>query len=287
VTTSTTDLSVYDRPPVDAPDGPAPTYLLVHGSMDRATSFRRLEMALPEATIISYDRRGYAGSLDRGPTEDFAPQVDDLVEVLDGRAVVAFGHSFGAGVVAAAAVRRPDLIRAAVLWEPPMPWRPGWPTSTAGALALDGTDPAETAEAFMIRLVGRRIWDRLPPSTHAARRAEGATLVAEMRSLRSGPPWDPTEVTVPVIIGSGTESHPHQQRNVETIATEFPDAERVAVDGAHHGAHLSHPAEIAALMRRARSRADGRAGVAAATVRRAHGPAAESSKSATDEESPS
>jgi pimeloyl-ACP methyl ester carboxylesterase len=248
-------LAIHVRAGADDRETSPYPYLLVHGSMDRASSFRRLQARLGEATIISYDRRGYAGSSARPPSTDFDDQVADLLEVLGGRPVVALGHSFGADVVAATAVRHPDLIRAAVLWEPPMPWMPWWPPSTAGASVLtDERDPAEVGESFMIRMVGRRVWERLPPTTRQARRDEGATLVAEMRALRGPVPWYPADLTVPVIVGTGEASQEHHRRACGELALALPDAELATIDGARHGAHLSHPGELADLLRRAAAR---------------------------------
>jgi pimeloyl-ACP methyl ester carboxylesterase len=95
------------------------TVVLVHGSMDRASSFARLTSKLPDWTVVAYDRRGYAGSRQTGPPETFEQQVDDLLEVLDGEPAVTFGHSFGGDVVLAVAAQHPLLIPAALVWEPP------------------------------------------------------------------------------------------------------------------------------------------------------------------------
>jgi pimeloyl-ACP methyl ester carboxylesterase len=254
-------LLIHERGPLAAGDptasGPWP-YLLVHGSMDRSTSFVRLAARLPDSTVITYDRRGYAGSSARAPSEDFADQVADLLEVVAGREVVAFGHSFGGDVVLAAAQRHPELIRAALVWEAPMPWLPTWPAATAGGAVLaDDRDDADVAEAFMRRMVSDRIWERLPATTRAARRREGPALIAEMRSLRSTTPWDPSAVTIPVIVGAGGASREHHRRSAVDLAAALPDAELVAVPEARHGAHLSHPAELAALLQRVARRAMG------------------------------
>ena len=48
-------------------------------------------------------------------------------------------------------------------------------------------NPEDSAEAFMRRLVGNKVWERLPERTRTARRSEGRVLVGELRDLRSGP----------------------------------------------------------------------------------------------------
>jgi pimeloyl-ACP methyl ester carboxylesterase len=250
-------LDITERSPVE--EGPAAGALVVcvHGSMDRGASFRRLMSRLADCTIITYDRRGYAGSLDVPLSAEFQVQVDDLVEVLDGRPAVAFGHSFGGDVVLATAEQRPDLLPAVAVFEPPQPWLPGWSTGSAGNAIVNqfGENAAAAAELFMRRMVGDRTWERLPPSTRDQRRAEGAALIADLRALRGQPPFDPSAITVPVILGYGSRSKPHHVEGTQRLAAALPNAELVVVEGSTHGAHLSHASEVAKLVRRALARA--------------------------------
>ncbi len=244
-------LKVFRRQPQSDGPGRDRTVVLVHGSLDRATSFTRLTSKLPDWTVLSYDRRGYAGSAGTGPPETFEQQVEDLLEVLDGEPAVTFGHSFGGDVVLAVASRNPGLIPSAVVWEPPQPWLAWWPSHTAAAGPGADLAPDERAEWFMRRMVGDRIWDRLPSSTRAQRRAEGNTLEAEMSSLRGGAVFDAAQVRIPVLVGRGGRSHTHQRRGARELAAALPRGELVEIAEAEHGAHLSHPNELAALLRRA------------------------------------
>ncbi|MDQ6839262.1 MAG: alpha/beta hydrolase [Actinomycetota bacterium] len=229
-------------------DGPGSgtSVLLVHGSMDRATSFRRVMRYLPEMTVITYDRRGYAGSVGVAPSDDFAVQADDLVKILDGRRVVALGHSLGGDVALAAAQHRPDLVEAAVVYEPPQPWRPWWPTASASHHA---GDPGAVAEAFMRRVVGDRVWQALPEATRQRRREEGMALQSEMRALHHGVPFDAAIIEVPVVVACGSEGSAHHRRSAPALASELADGRLVQVDGAGHGVHLSHPEQLADLVR--------------------------------------
>ena len=233
-------------------DGPADgaLVLLVHGSMDRATSFRRVGKHLPDWSIVAFDRRGYAGSVGARPSEDFATQVDDLLEVLGDRQAVGVGHSYGGAVLLAAAAQRPDLLDTVVIYEPPQPWRDWWPRRTAGGQALGGDrEPADLAEGFMRRMVGDRVWQGLPAATRQRRREEGEALRAEMRALRDGPCFDATTLKIPVLASSGSEGSVHQKRSARVLADEAPYGYFVEVDGAGHGVHLSHPRELASLAR--------------------------------------
>lgn len=219
--------------------------------MDRAASFARLTAHLAEWTVVAYDRRGYAGSAGLGPARGFDEQVDDLVDVLDGEPAVAFGHSYGGDVVLAAGARHPDLLRAALVWEPPQPWLPWWPHASPSGGAGAGMEPEEQAEWFMRRMVGDRVWDRLPAATRSQRRAEGVALQAEMAAFGAGAPFDPASIVVPVLVGRGGRSRPHQRRAARELAATLPRGELAEVAGADHGAHLSHPGEVAGLLRQA------------------------------------
>jgi pimeloyl-ACP methyl ester carboxylesterase len=229
----------------------APVVVLVHGSLDRSSSFARVQRLLTDCTVVRFDRRGYGRSLAAGPPESFEQQVDDLEAVLADRYVVLAGHSYGGVICLALAARRPDLVSTVVSYEAPMPWAPWWPTSSAGSDALTAPDPAEAAERFMRRMVGDDRWERLPASTRAQRRAEGEALVAEMRALRGpgGAPYDPLAVTVPVVVGCGAESSARHRRTAEELAGSLPHARLEIVEGASHGVHLTHPSSLARLIR--------------------------------------
>jgi pimeloyl-ACP methyl ester carboxylesterase len=228
--------------------------VLVHGSMDRSTSFARLQRELEGLTVVRYDRRGYGRSVDAGPATSFDQQVEDLAGVVGTTPSVVVGHSYGGVIAAALAQRRPDLVLALVAYEAPMPWQPWWPATSAGGTAMRiADDPGDAAEAFMRRMVGDARWERLPPSTRAARRAEGPALIAELAHLRGieDPPYDPAHIEVPVVAGSGSDTAEHHRRAPRELAAAAPRGEHHEVDGCGHGVHLTHPAALATMVRRA------------------------------------
>ncbi len=234
-------------------EGHGPRVVLVHGTMDRASSFARVARHLEGYEVTRYDRRGYGHSVVLGPPRDLDQQVDDLLEVVGDAPAIAAGHSYGGTIALAAAQRAPASVVGVVAYEAPMPWREWWPTNSAGANAVASAEgPAEAAERFMRRMIGDRRWERLPPSTREARRAEGATLVAEMGHTRPPhpPSFDPAAVTVPVVAAHGTEGAPHHGRSAEVLAEEAPAAALIVVDGAGHGIHLTDPAAMAAMVGR-------------------------------------
>lgn len=209
-------------------------------------------MRLRDLHVIRYDRRGYGRSIEAGPAP-LDRHVEDLLSVLHGRPATVFGHSYGGVVALVAAEREPDVARSVLAFEPPTPWRPWWPT----AEAAPPEDPAEEAEAFLRRAVGDRLWERLPARIREARRAEGVALRSDIASLQGCAPFDSELVKVPVLAAYGAATTWWHERAARELAADLPHAETAVVEGAQHGVHLTHPAELADLVRRAVARSGG------------------------------
>jgi len=229
----------------------APLVVLVHGSMDRSAGVLRLARRLDDRyRVIRYDRRGYGRSAGVGPPFDVATQVDDLVRVLaahepDRPVAVAFGHSFGGNVVLALADRRPELVGAVAVYETPLSWLDWWPGNSAGGSALMLPDPADAAEAFMRRLVGDSVWDRLPPAKRDERRAEGPAMVGELADLRRGAPWDGDRVVAPVLALHGELARPHHRQAMAHLADLVPAGQVVEIPAAGHAGPHTDPDAVA------------------------------------------
>lgn len=234
--------------------------MLVHGSMDRSAGFARVVGHLGDHHVVRYDRRGYGRSRDAGPPAGVAGHVDDLLDVITGhagtgQAAVVVGHSYGGVVALGAAAARPDVVAAVGAFESPLPWLPWWPASSDGRGGdVADQEPADVAERFLRRMLGNERWEALPAATRRDRRREGPALVAEMTSVRQEPPFDLDAVEVPVVAGHGSRSGEHHRRGTQLLAERFGGTPFV-IDGATHGAHLTHPAAFAAFTRTAMARA--------------------------------
>jgi pimeloyl-ACP methyl ester carboxylesterase len=266
---------VVEHPPAAGWDGyDGPVVVLVHGSLDRGTSFLRTVRRLPEWGLVTYDRRGYQGSRPPSPRPGepgprFARHVEDLLGVaaaVPGGAggggrnrVRAVGHSVGGNVVMGAALADPGAFASIGAFEPPLPWLGFRRGDRAGDPAPDverrwsalAEDPAEEAERFFRRMVGDATWERLPEAMREERRADGPALVADLLDLRGDALFDATALRVPVAFGcSDALEELHHRRIVEWLAEHVEGAEMVEITGAGHGAHLSHPDAFADLVRR-------------------------------------
>jgi pimeloyl-ACP methyl ester carboxylesterase len=254
-------LFVIDRPAggyLDRDDSPTsgPVVVLVHGTLDRANSFRRAIRRLEDLRVVSYDRRGYQDSRGSGPAVGVEGHIEDLLGVLEeiGEPSVVVGHSLGGVVAVGAAVAQPVRFASVGAFEPPMRWIPveGRPS---GRFAMAAQDPDAAVEAFYRGRVGDAAWDRLEPAARADRLADGPALVAELASLNGDAPFDVTKLSVPVVFGCGGASDEFHKENVAWLANNVPGAEQITIPGAGHGAHLTHPDAFADFVRAAVARA--------------------------------
>jgi len=237
-----------------------PTLVVVHGSMDRAAGLLRLSRRLDtQFRVVRYDRRGYGRSLSVGPPWTVEANVDDLEAIVRASPVLPvtlFGHSFGGNVVLALAARRPELVSAVVVYETPMSWFDWWPGNSAGGAAMAVDDPGDAAEAFMRRLVGDEVWERLPAAKREERRAEGASMVSELADLRRSPAWDADAVVAPVLALRGEHAKPHHVEGMRRLAEMLPDCRSELVVGAGHaGPHTNADAVATSVVEFLRSSA--------------------------------
>lgn len=224
-----------------AGDAANPTMLLVHGSMDRSAGLLRLSRRLDHCRhVLRFDRRGYGRSRSVGPPWTVAANVDDAEALIAGVAgrVDVVGHSFGGNVALALAERRPDLIRSVTVYETPLSWLDWWPGNSAGGAAMAAGSAGDAAEAFMRRLVGDSVWERLPAARQQERRAEGAAMLAELADLRAAPPWSAAAIEAPVLVLVGAHARGHHEAAGSWLVEQLPSARhRVIPDAGHAGPH--------------------------------------------------
>jgi pimeloyl-ACP methyl ester carboxylesterase len=102
--------------------GSGQTVLLIHGGGEDAEMWRPIAERLTGFTVVTYDRRGTLRSgRDDWPGGGSAQHADDaagLVDALNLDDVIVFGGSSGAIVALRLALRHPERIRQALIYEP-------------------------------------------------------------------------------------------------------------------------------------------------------------------------
>lgn len=233
----------------------SPRVLLVHGTLDRAATFQRVRRRLTNYTVVLVDRRGYGDSVALAPAHGTANHARDIIDALhEGGPATVVGHSYGGLVALEAARQRPDLVTTLGVYEPPLPFLDWWERrgdpGQPGALP---SDPALASEHFFRSVVGDHAWERLPESFRAARRAEGPALLEDIRAANSDA-IDIGGITTPVLVGHGSAGARHFARGAAELVELLPNAALQVLEGAGHGAHMSHADGFAAFTRSAQKR---------------------------------
>jgi len=129
-----------------------PVIVLLHQSLARSEDWENIFPRLATRyRTIAYDARGH-GRSGRAPEYTLRAFADDALRVLREIAkapAVLIGHSLGAVTALVTAADAPELVRAIVLEDPPIPFPKAWDQARYGALreALGSGDPVALAKA--------------------------------------------------------------------------------------------------------------------------------------------
>jgi pimeloyl-ACP methyl ester carboxylesterase len=229
------------------PDGA--TVVLVHGSLDRSYSFRRVVGRLPDLRVVSYDRRGYGDSIAAGPPSGLEEHVADLLEIVGPGPATVVAHSFGAHIAVLAAMARPAAVVSLGLWEPPVPWMAFWPEAARESVAriASASDPPAVAERGAKLMMGKEKWFALSEEVRERWRAEGQAFMVDMASELEAP-YDWTELRTPTIVGYGEQTWPWSVEACQRVAAILGCGTFVAA-GEAHVAHATAPDRFAEFVR--------------------------------------
>lgn len=237
--------------------------MLLHGQPGAGIEWQRVVAALGDAVdAVAPDRPGY-GHNPLGPG-GLAANVDWLDRLIedqgDGRRAVIVAHSWAGGVALGLAQRRPDLMCGLVLAGSV---GPGATTHVDRALAHPVIGGAAMRLAFGVsQPVLRRLLPRSEPDrdaravvvdTFAANQARGLwrTVFTEQAALVRDLPAivDRLErVTTRTWVVAGTRDRVVPFATARALADRLPAAELVAVPGAGHRLHRTHPDVIASVV---------------------------------------
>lgn len=237
--------------------GSGPPVLLVHGTGGAVWDPLPETLAAAGQRAISYHRRGFGASA-CAPIKDPPRHTADAAALLEGLGAapaIVVGHSMGGVISLDLAIRRPDVVRALVLIEPPLHFKKH-PTmammrALLGAQAVRLTRGKERAAERFMRWATRTTdglngYDSTPPEIQAQLLGNSAAI---MRELDSGTgehvkPEELGSISCPVICLVGSITLPDYGRAAERIAKALPSLEIVTVPGAGHLLPVSHPQAV-------------------------------------------
>ena len=248
----------------DLGDADATPLVLLHGgATDRENWADVVALLAADNRLLPVDLAGY-GESDRAPgnysVPDHGKRIATLCEqVADSRGVI-IGHSLGALVAAYVASTRPDVVRAAVLEEPPMfIVEPDiWPSTTFGVFvpmlrsamedAQRSDDPVASLRSWVHSLPGYadmlgpdgversvRSWAKIDPVALGS----GSDDPIDVRIWNGHDPDTPIGCPVLVLRAEVTPAFaPEHEERFRRLA---PQATFVLAEGSGHGIHIEKP----------------------------------------------
>ena len=221
--------------------------VLVHGTASTRTIWDELRDALgDEFRTIAYDRRAYG---DSGAPEGFTACTvyehgDDLIALLRGLDVapaLLCGHSFGAMTCLDVLIREPELVRAAVLIEPPMLWLASNGTEATSELrdAMEKGAAARGSEgaiaAFTRTVCGEQALYVVGRARAVAALSHPRAFAADVGAINEWPvaPRELRGIGTRVILISGTRTPQPYSEPSHTLARMIPGAELREADSGH------------------------------------------------------
>jgi pimeloyl-ACP methyl ester carboxylesterase len=203
--------------------GSGPSALFIPGATGDAGHFEPIaEMLSDEFTVLTYDRRGNSRSPrpeDWGSTSP-AEHSDDAAALIDALGVApttVFGTSSGAIISLDLVLRHPDVVRGAILHEPPMATVVSNPEETLSPLqeavqrGMQEGGPPQAIEAFFRLVAGDEAFENLDVRLRERMLSNAETFFGtEFGVFEPYRPDDATfqTVKVPVQVMAGSDSAP-------------------------------------------------------------------------------
>lgn len=223
--------------------------LFIHGSAaDHTTWSIQLASSLKDRfEMISYDRPLHAS------VEHHAADAIGLIS--DGEPVVLVGSSFGSVIALEVLRTRPDLIRGAVLVEPPMAASDELAAASTAFLAefdrRAAADGGPAAAEFFLRFVlGDAAFDRIPRAFQERSMSKWAEIRADSGALIAYKPRyrELATVEVPVLLVGGDRSASYFRATLDALLAALPRAHLAIVPNAGHMLHAEAPKRFAELL---------------------------------------
>jgi pimeloyl-ACP methyl ester carboxylesterase len=240
--------------------------VLVHGNWTEHTAWSLAVPELPASLrAIAYDRRGSGRSQrsrERLTRRRHENDLAALIEALGPAPAHVVGNSYGAATALGLASRRPELFRSLVAHEPPLTALVSGDPAARAALEqaqasmravmerVEACDAAGGARQFAEEIaLGPGGWETLPERNRATMIANAPAVAEEMRDPALGE-LDLealAESGVPILLTRGEGSPAWFDGIVDRLAEAIGRAP-VTIPGAGHNPHVTHPAELAAIV---------------------------------------
>jgi pimeloyl-ACP methyl ester carboxylesterase len=240
--------------------GDGPPLIFIHGMCGNAGVWAdQVARLSPRFRCIAYDRRGHTRSaLGQIATRSVELHADDAAALIRELALapcLLVGSSGGARVGVDVVRRYPDLIRGAVLSEPPLfaldpegaaAFMDEVKPKIEKAVAMAGTRAA--VDAFF-EAVCPGLWRTLPDAARNRYRDNERELFGDLQM----PPYkvsreDLARIHRPCVVITGSESPPALRRIVQILADTIPGCRAVELKGSGHVTYHERPAEFAAAV---------------------------------------
>lgn len=242
--------------------GSGPSVLFIAGATGDGGHFERVaELLSDEFTVVTYDRRANSRSprpdgWESTSTEEQSDDAARLIEDLGLAPVAIFGSSVGAIISLDLLFRHPELVRGAILHEPPLTAGMANPEEVMGAIqqvvegGMQRGGPRGGCENFFRFIAGDDAFENLDPRLRERMLGNGETFLGtEMGAFE---PYQPEEaaltaVEVPVRIMVGTESAPFFAETARWLADRL-NVEVEKLPGGHTP-YFDRPQEMAEALR--------------------------------------
>lgn len=231
--------------------------LFIHGMCGNANVWDgQVQRLSHRFHCIAYDRRGHTrsplGSISERSVELHADDAALLIEALGIAPCFLVASSGGARIGVDMLRRYPDLLRGAVLSEPPL-----FGLDPEGARvvmaelrpllerAMNGGGPRSAVDAFFAYMCPG-LWATLDDQAREPYRANHVELFGDLQM----PPYQITtddlrNIRVPSLIVTGSESHPLLRHVASLLAENIPTAELIELEGSGHVTYAEKPEEFA------------------------------------------
>jgi pimeloyl-ACP methyl ester carboxylesterase len=241
--------------------GSGPPLLFIMGATGDAGHFATVADRLADGfTVVTYDRRGNSRSArpsgwEATTVEEQGDDAAGLLGALDLAPAAVFGTSSGAICALSLVVRHSELVRAAILHEPPMLTVLERADDVQAAISqlveagMAAGGPRAALERFWRYVAGDVNWDGLEPRLRERMLGNAKTFLGVERTLESHRPEDATlaAIATPVQVLLSEQTTPFIAEAAEWLASRL--GVEVSVTPGTHTPYHDHPYELAQTIR--------------------------------------